>query len=384
MEAPLKDIRVIEIGNVAAGPYCGMLLADLGADVIKVENPNGGDTLRHWPPLSDGFSENFASLNRNKRSVTLDLKNEHDKEAFRRLVAEAQVLIENNRPGVMHRLGLSYEALRALNPALVYCSISAYGQTGPRAQEGGFDLTIQAMSGVMSVTGEENGPPVKCGVPLVDFSAGLYGALSIVAALRSAEATGAGTHIDVPMLGTTLALAALQTSEYFGSGKDPVRLGSAHPRNAPYQAFRARDSYFGMAAGTDSLWRAVCRVVDRTDLGNDPRFVDTSSRAQNQRALTAILEAIFATADSAVWLERFRAAGVPCAPLNSFSEVLRDEQVVHMGWVQPLELPNGVVTRTFVSPVSFSGQPPVLDRRPPKLGEHNAEVLDAAATGHPA
>jgi len=373
----LSGIRVIEFCNVAAGPFCGMLLADMGADVIKVEHPDGGDTLRAWPPFSEGYSENFASLNRNKRSVTLNLKNAADVQTAKALLADADVLLENNRPGVMARLGLGYEVLAALNPRLIYCSISAYGQTGPRAQEGGFDLTIQAMSGIMSVTGEAGGAPVKCGVPLADFSAGLYAAYAIAAALRVVTATGRGTHIDVPMLGATLGIAALQTSEYFGSGKDPVKLGSAHPRNAPYQAFRCRDGYFGMAAGNNALWQAVCEVVNRPDLYADERYADTRRRAQNQDALRTLLEDIFVQDDAATWLARFRARGVPCAPINSYSQVLADEQVAHMGWVQPLPLPGGVTTRTFTSPVRFDGTASPVKRPPPALGEHNAEVLGA-------
>jgi formyl-CoA transferase len=374
---PLEGTRVIEVCNVAAGPFCGMLLADMGADVIKVEHPDGGDTLRSWPPLTDGCSENFASLNRNKRSVTLDLKNPADADVLRALVRDAEVLVENNRPGVMQRLGLGYEALARSNPALVYCSISAYGQTGPRAEEGGFDLTVQAMSGIMSVTGEPGGAPVKCGVPLADFSAGLYAGFSIVSALHAARKTGHGVHLDVPMLGATLGIAALQTSEYFGSGRDPVPLGSAHPRNAPYRVFRASDGYFGMAAGNNALWRSVCEVVGRPDLEQDPRFVSPSTRAAHQQELLPILEAEFAHATAAQWLERFRAAGVPCAPINRYSEVLADPQVEHMGWVQPLELPNGARTRTFGAPVRFGGQRQEIRRRPPALGEHNDEVLAA-------
>lgn len=371
----LAGITVLEICNVAAGPFCGMLLADMGADVIKLENPEGGDTLRSWPPLSQGYSENFASLNRNKRSVTLNLKDPADLALARELAASVDVLIENNRPGVMDRLGLGYAALREVNPRLVYCSISAYGQTGPRAQEGGFDLTIQAMSGLMSVTGEAGGGPVKCGVPVADFSAGLYGAFAIASALRAAQASGQGTHIDVPMLGATLGIAALQTSEFFGSGRDPVKLGSAHPRNAPYQAFRCKGGYFGMAAGNNALWKGVCVTVGREDLLADPRFTDTSARARNQDALREILEAIFAADDAPTWLARFRAAGVPCAPINTYSEVLADPQVEHMGWVQALELPNGVATRTFGLPVRFDGQTTALRRPPPVLGQHNDEVL---------
>jgi crotonobetainyl-CoA:carnitine CoA-transferase CaiB-like acyl-CoA transferase len=375
MDMPLQGIRVIEFCNVAAGPYCGMLLGDMGADVVKVEHPNGGDTLRAWPPITDGYSENFASLNRNKRSVTLDLKDPVDVEQARLLIRDADVLIENNRPGAMDRLGLGYADMERLNPRLVYCSISAYGQTGPRALEGGFDLTVQAMSGIMSITGEADGAPVKCGVPLADFSAGLYAAFAVVSALRGVAASGQGTHVDVPMLGATLAIAALQTSEYFGTGKDPVKLGSAHPRNAPYQAFKARDAYFGMAAGNDALWRAVCRTVEREDLIADPRFATTTLRARHQAALCSLLEDIFAADDAVHWIERFRAAGVPCAPINTYSQVLADEQVEYMQWVQPVELPNGARTRTFVSPVRFSGQAPGIRRRPPALGEHNDELL---------
>ncbi|WP_321944293.1 CaiB/BaiF CoA transferase family protein [Paraburkholderia tropica] len=383
MNLPLQGIRVIEFCNVAAGPFCGMLLADMGADVIKVEHPDGGDTLRAWPPITDGYSENFASLNRNKRSVTLDLKKPADVEQARRLIDGADVLIENNRPGAMARLGLGYDAIRKQVPRIVYCSISAYGQSGPRAQEGGFDLTVQAMSGIMSITGEPDGPPVKCGVPLADFSAGLYAAFSVVSALRGVAQSGIGTHIDVPMLGATLAIAALQTSEYFGTGRDPVKLGSAHPRNAPYQAFAARDTYFGMAAGNNALWHGVCRVVGMPELEKDPRYTTTTLRARHQAELRETLEAVFKQHDAAHWIEQFRAAGVPCAPINTYSQVLADEQVAHMNWVQPVELPNGVETRTFVSPVRFSGETPGIRLRPPALGEHNDELLtDTRAEAH--
>ncbi|WP_454689001.1 CaiB/BaiF CoA transferase family protein [Achromobacter aloeverae] len=379
--AALSGVKVVEICNVAAGPFCGMLLADMGADLIKIEHPEGGDTLRAWPPLSEGYSENFASLNRNKRSVTLDLKNQADVARARTLIADADVLLENNRPGVMKRLGLGYDDLASLNPRLVYCSISAYGQTGPRAQEGGFDLTIQAMSGIMSVTGEAGGAPVKCGVPLADFTAGLYAAFSITSALRIAEATGCGTHLDVSMLGVTLGIAALQTSEYFGSGKDPQKLGSAHPRNAPYQAFRCRDGYFGMAAGNNALWKNVCKVVGREELVHDERFKDTGRRARNQVELRELLETIFVQEDGATWLSRFREIGVPCAPINTYSEVLADPQVEHMGWVQALQLPNGVNTRTFGPPVRIDGQTLPIRSAPPALGQHNDQVLGSCDAG---
>ena len=233
---PLIDIRVVEFCNVAAGPFCGMLLADMGADVIKVEKP-GGDDLRHWPPLSEGFSENFASVNRNKRSIVLDLKSNSDVLIAQRLCAKADVIIENNRPGAMQRLGLGYDRLKDVNPKLIYCSISAFGLSGPGADSGGFDLTIQAISGIMSVTGDETGVPIKCGVPVSDFAAGLYGAYAVAAALLKRNVTEKGEYIDVSMLGASLGISALQTSEFFGTGKNAPPMGSRHPRNAPYQAF---------------------------------------------------------------------------------------------------------------------------------------------------
>lgn len=371
---PLAGIRVVEFCQVAAGPYCGMLLADMGADVIKVESPDG-DGLRQWPPITGGYSENFASLNRNKRSVVLDLKQDADQDAARRLALSADVLVENFRPGTLAKLGLGYEALSGEKPAIVYCSISAYGQTGPRAQEGGFDLTVQAIGGVMSVTGERDGAPVKCGVPISDFGAGLYAAFAIVSALRKVERDGAGNHIDVSMLGATLGMAALQTSEHFGTGRDPVKLGSAHPRNAPYQAFRAQDGYFAMAAGNERLWRAVCAGLGRPELADDSRFASTSLRAQHQEALRDLLEADFTRQPVEHWLGVFAGIGVPCTPINTYSQVLADPQVDHMGWVQAITLPGGAQTRTFGSPLGMTRETFAVYRNPPALGEHTRAVL---------
>jgi crotonobetainyl-CoA:carnitine CoA-transferase CaiB-like acyl-CoA transferase len=274
--------------------------------------------------------------------------------------------------------------LKREKPTLVYCSISAFGQEGPRAEEGGFDLTTQAMSGIMSVTGEPDGAPVKCGVPLSDFCAGLYAAYAIAAVLTRVRGGGEGEHIDVPMLGTSLAVAALQTSEYFGTGRDPQKLGSAHPRNAPYQAFKARDGYFAMAAGNDGLWRATCKAVGLMELANDPRFGSTTLRSNNQTALKEILEAEFAKHTAAEMLARFREAGVPCAPINTYSQALADEQVLHMEWVQEITLPSGKRTRTFGSPLRFSGKGFDIQRNPPALGEHNDEVFGAVTTKEPA
>ena len=381
---PLSGVKVVEFCTTAAGPFCAMLLADMGADVIKIEPPSG-DGLRQWPPITNGFSENFASVNRNKRSMVLDLKLPADAQTARRLVLDSDVLIENNRPGVMDRLGLGYAALSALKPSLVYCSISAFGQSGPRSGEGGFDLTIQAAAGVMSVTGEDGGAPVKCGVPIADFSSGLYGAFSIASALMAVRSGAPGAHLDIPMFGCTLAIAALQTSELFGTGRNPKKLGSAHPRNAPYRAFAASDGYFAIAAGNHSLWLKVLDVVGMPALADDPRFKSTLDRATNQAALKEVLDPVFAGQTAAHWLHAFEAAGVPHAPINDYESALADPQVEHMGWVQPLRLPDGTMTRTFGSPVRFNGQTLPVTVGPPQLGQHTETIratYDASGSVH--
>ena len=367
---------MIEFCHVAAGPFCAMTLADMGADIVKVE-PLTGDGLRAWPPLSDGYSENFASINRNKRSIALDLKTEKDLDIARRLILSADAVVENNRPGVMARLGLGYDSFKDEKPSLIYASISAFGQTGPRAQDGGFDVTVQAASGVMSVTGDPAGIPVKAGVPMSDFGAGLYAAFSIVSLLRRVEAGGPGGHIDMSMYGTNLAFAALQTSEYFGTGKDPVRMGSSHPRNSPYQAYPAADSHFVLAAGNDKLFASVCEVIGQPELKDDPRFLTTGDRAKNQIELTAILEPIFATKPVSHWTASFRPHGIPCEPINPYSAALGDPLVEHFGWVQPLALPNGVETVTFASPIEVAGEDFPIRKGPPALdGDHDDIIAE--------
>jgi crotonobetainyl-CoA:carnitine CoA-transferase CaiB-like acyl-CoA transferase len=379
---PLAGIKVIEFCQVLAGPYCGMLLADMGAEVIKVEPPDG-DMMRQWPPITEGangrYSENFASINRNKRSIVLDLKDPAQKEAARQLVLSADVLLENNRPGVMDRLGLGYESFRKEKPGLVYCSISAFGQTGPRSGEGGFDVTVQAMSGVMSVTGEAGGAPVKSGVPLSDVGMGLYAAFTIASLLRRVAEGGEGAHVDASMLGASLGMAALQTSEYFGTGRDPQKLGSAHPRNAPYQAFKAADGYFVVAAGNNKLWQSVTDVVARPDLLADPRFATTQLRAQNQVALKDVLEIEFAKQGVDHWIAAFEKAGVPHGRINSYSQILADPQVAHMGWVEGMVLPSGVKTKTFGTPVRISGLDMKKRLEPPALGADTEAVLASLA-----
>ena len=370
---PLTGVRVVEFCQIASGPYCGMLLADFGAEVIKVE-PTEGDAMRQWPPLSDGFSENFASINRGKRSITLDLKDPADRDMARRLVLESDVLVENSRPGAMQRLGLGWDWFGPRKPGLVYCSISAFGQDGPRGPEGGFDLTIQAAAGVMSVTGELGGAPVKAGVPLSDFASGLYAAYAITALLKRVQAGGPGGHVDIPMFAATLAISALQTSEYFGTGRNPAKLGSAHPRNAPYQAYRSKDGYFAIAAGNNKLWQTVCEIVTLPDLARDARFTSPTLRARHQGELKALLEARFVLQDAAEWLRLCAAGGVPAAPINGYAEALADPQTAHLQLVREMTLPGGRVTRTVGSPVRLNGQAIPVDTQVPTLGQHNEEI----------
>ena len=378
-KGPLSGLKVIEVAQYAAGPFAGLLLADLGADVVKIERPEGGDLLRSWAPLlenADGekFSASFAALNRNKRSLALDLGDDADRETLHALVNNADVFLENFRPGVLAKFGLGYEDLKKVNPKLVYCSVTGYGQTGPYTARGAFDVTVQAASGLMSVTGEEDGNPVKCGVPVSDFAAALYAGFTILAVVRQAGETGKGAHVDCPMLGCTLGISGLQTSEYFATGVEPKRLGSCHPKNAPYQAFRAEDKDFVVAAGNDKLWNAVCDIVGKPEFVDDPRFKTITDRAANQHELAELLQPIFKTRPAAAWLDEFNSRGVPCAPVNTFGESLDDEQVQHMGLVRDMVLPNGVKTKTVPFPVGITGFSAFVDDVP-KLGEHNEQIL---------
>ena len=379
---PLSGIRVIELGQIAAGPFASSLLADLGADVIKIENPKGGDGMRQWPPLNiskqgkeEIYSENFASINRNKRSMTLNIKDPSDVGLLKRLVSKATILIENYRPGVLNKLGLGYDDLKRINKKLIYCSISGYGQSGPYSDKGAFDVTVQAVAGIMSVTGEKDSSPVKCGVPIGDFCTGLYASYTIMAMLRNVEKNGKGTHIDCSMLGSLLGISALQTSEYFGNRKAPEKLGSAHSRNAPYQAFQASDTFFVIAAGNDKLWGEVCEAVEMEHLKNDVRFKTQSDRAENQNQLSEILTKKFLKHDTKYWLKEMDKRKVPCAPINNFETILNDKHIKHMEIVKPITLPNGSKTYSVTFPVSIKGVETKDLKIPPKLGEHNKEII---------
>ncbi|MFC5703900.1 CaiB/BaiF CoA transferase family protein [Cohnella faecalis] len=381
---PLSGLRVLEFGQIAAGPFAGQLFADLGADVVKVERPDGGDGMREWPPFftneeeedEEAFSANFSSLNRNKRSIEVDFKSPEQVDRLRKLSAKADVIVENFRPGVLRKFGLDYETLAKENPKLVYASISGYGQKGPYSQKGAFDVTIQAISGLMSVTGEEGGAPVKSGVPVADFAAGLYAAFTVVAAVYEASRSGKGAYVDTSMLASALGISALQTSEYYGNSVAPKRLGSAHPRNAPYQGFEASDKPFVIAAGNDKLWREVADAIGQAELAGDPRFANQSLRARHQKELANLLQAEFSRRTSAEWLAEFDRRGVPCAPINDYEDILRDPAVAESGLLHKLPLPNGTATTTVGYPVKLSGFDFQVYRSPPLRGQHNGQLYE--------
>lgn len=368
---PLSGVRVLEMSSYGTGPYCGMLLADMGATVIKVEEPEFGDPLRAWPPRVNGKGVGFDALNRNKKSVALDLKCETDRDELRKLASEATVFVHNLRPGVLARYGMDFDSMKQINDRIVYCSISAYGQEGPRKHEGGFDLTLQAMSGLMSVTGEENGPPAKCGVPVVDFSTGLFAAFSIASYVGYTKAINQAVHLDVSMLGVSLSISALQTAQTLATDKSPGRIGSRHPNNSPYQAYKTQDGFLAIAAGSDRLWEAVCDLLDLEDLKHDPRFSSVEQRAQNQVALTELLEAPLVRQTRAHWLDSFSLRGIPCAPVNSFLEALNDKQVKHQGWVIPYDKNTDQSASTVGPVLRVNGKLQEIYRQPPSLGAHN-------------
>ena len=375
---PLAGVRVLEFGHVAAGPFGSMLLADLGADVVKVEGPNG-DQMRSWPPVAEAagesFSHNFAAVNRNKRSVVADLKDPDDLARVQGLVQAADAVVENYRPGVLDRLGLGYEQVSTGHRGLVYASVSGFGRTGAYAGMGAYDVVIQAMSGMMSVTGTDDGELVKAGVPVADFVSGLYAALGVVAWLPLVRGSGTSVHLDVPMLDCLLATSALQTSEYWGTGVEPTPRGTRHPRNAPYQVFAAADAPFVLAAGTDKLWLAVCRVVEDPELAADPQFARQAGRVERQLELEKLLNERFVERPAAEWVARLREAGVPAGPVNTFGQILTDPAVHASGLVRPMEVPVAGPSWTTVFPVRVTDVEPRLDRSAPRLGEQTGEVL---------
>jgi formyl-CoA transferase len=375
LQHPLQGIRVLELANYMAGPYCGMLLADMGAEVIKIENPKGGDFSRAAAPFIEGEGAGFIALNRNKLSVTLNLKHERGRVLFLKLVKAADVIVENYRPGTMADLGLAYETLAVLNPRLIYSAATGFGQTGPYQRRAALDLIVQGMSGLMSITGEPNRPPVKVGVPVADLSAALFGAYAIVSALFARERTGEGQFIDVSLLESAMALEVWETSGYFATGHVPEPLGSAHRVSAPYQAIRTADGYLTIGATSPANWQAFCNALNLQQLINDERFATNAARRARYQELVAIIEAVTVTQPSAHWYKLLEEVGVPCGVLNRIDQVVNDEHVQARGFI--VELPHSKIgaVKATGSPVRLSKTPVRLERAGPLLGEHTREVL---------
>ena len=373
----LEGIRVLDVTQVMAGPFCAMQLCDMGADVIKVEPPEG-DPTRRMGARTGSDSAGFAALNRGKRAIVLDLKSAAGRRAFQTLVARADILIENFRPGVMRQLGLDYDALSAECPRLVYASISGYGQTGPDAARGGFDLIAQGVSGLMSVTGEPGGAPVKCGVPLTDLGAGLFALAAILAALHHRDRTGRGQHIDTSLVEAGLALSVWEAAEYFTEGVTPRPLGSAHRFLAPYQAVRCADGHITIGAGTDRLFIDLCALLDHPEWATMPEFAEPSARVRNRSALIDRIEAITSTNTKAHWLAKLEAHGIPCGPINTYADAFGDPQIQARQMVVEIDHPSLGALRTLGSPIKMSDTPPTVSRHVPRLGEHTREVLREA------
>ncbi len=372
---PLAGIRVIEVGNYMAGPFCAMQLADLGADVIKVENPDGGDLARDSAPFIDGESSPFVRLNRNKRSLALNLKAPEGKEIFRDLVRAADVVVENMRPGTMRDLDLAYEQLARLNPRLIYVAASGWGQEGPYSRLAGLDIMAQAMSGLMSITGEPGGNPVKVGVPVCDLVCALYGALGAVSALRARERDGRGQFIDVSLFEAGVSLAVWEAGRYFATGEVPQPLGSAHQVSAPYQAVRAADGYFTVGATTPRNWRALCEVLGRPEWAEDERFKDNPSRHARRDILIPMIEEITSTNTRAHWVTRLQDAGVPCGSIQTYDQVFNDPQLRYREFIWEGAHPKLGPVAQIGSPMRLSRTPVRRWRAGPMLGEHSEEVL---------
>jgi formyl-CoA transferase len=373
----LDGIRVLELGQVMAGPFCALQLCDMGATVIKVEPPDG-DPTRQMGARAGTDSTCFTAMNRGKRGIVLDLKSTSGRDALVRLATQADIFIENFRPGVMHALGLDYPRLSAVNDRLIYASISGYGQTGPDRAKGGFDLVAQGASGLMTVTGEPGGPPVKVGVPLTDLGAGLFALAAILAALHHRGRSGRGQYIDTSLLEAGLALSAWEAAEFFASGAAPEAMGSAHRFLAPYQAIRCADGYVTIGAGTDRLFADLAALLGHREWTGMPEFADTSARVRNRAALIARIEAVTREQPKAHWLAAFEARGIPCGPINTYPEAFADPQVRSRDMVVELEHPTLGHMPTLGSPIKMSDTPPVVHRRAPLLGEHTEEVLREA------
>ena len=372
---PLDGIRVVDLSRVLAGPYCSLLLADMGAEVVKVEEPGRGDDTRAWPPFVGGEATYFMSVNRGKKSLTLNMKHAEGKGILRRLLEGADVLLENFRPGTLERLGFGYAAVRSLNPRLVYCSISGFGESGPEAGRPGYDLIVQGESGIMDITGFPDGPPVKVGNSIADLAAGTMAAHGIVLALFARERTGQGQKVEIAMLEVMAALLTYHGQAYFATGKSPRRRGNQHPSIVPYEVFQAADGYLTVGVANNSLWSRFCQAIGRPDLTADPRFDTEARRVENRDALVPLLAAVFATAPVARWLARLGEAGVPAGKIKEIGEVLESEHLRARGAVVSLTHPTAGPMRMVGPPIRLSGTPAEAAAPAPLLGEHTEEIL---------
>ena len=377
-QPPLAGTRVLEVGNYMAGPFCGMQLADLGADVIKVEDPRGGDLSRRLEPIVDGESGNFVRLNRGKRSIALDLKSPEGTEAFRRLASHADVIVENLRPGTMGDLGLAPRDLLDANPRLVYAAVTGWGLEGPYADRPALDIIVQAMSGLMSVTGEPGGPPVKVGVSISDLAAGLYATIAVMGALAVRARDGRGQLVDVSMFESSVSLAVWEAGTYFTTGEVPRAAGSAHKLVGPYQAVRAADGHFVIGATTPPNWTAFCRALGLERLERDPRFADGTARRTHADQLIPLIEELTVTRPAAHWLAVLRAAGVPCGEIQDYAAVFNDPHLLARDFFVDLEHPRLGTVRALGTPIRLASSRPRIERAGPLLGEHTREVLAEA------
>jgi crotonobetainyl-CoA:carnitine CoA-transferase CaiB-like acyl-CoA transferase len=380
---PLEGVKVIELAHIMAGPTCGMMLADMGADVIKVERvPGGDDSRRMVPPVMDGESAAFLMMNRNKRGIALDLKSDRGKQVLRRLIKDADVVIENYRQGTMDRLGVGYEELARLNPGLIYCEISGFGRTGPYAERGGFDLIAQGMSGLMSVTGEgPQRPPVKCGAPMTDITAGILAAMGVLGAYVNKLHTGRGQRVDTSLFEAGIVHTFWQSAITFATGTPPGAMGSAHPLNAPYEAFATADGWVTVGAANQRNWLKLLTALQAEQLQDDPRFASNDARMQNLEALRRELAAVFGTRGTEEWLQRLEQAGVPAGPILDIGQMHQDPQTLAREMV--LQVPHAVLgaVSTLGHPLKYSATPAAVLRGAPVYGQHTREVLEENGYG---
>jgi crotonobetainyl-CoA:carnitine CoA-transferase CaiB-like acyl-CoA transferase len=375
-DPPLKGIRVLDMSRVLAGPYCSMTLSDLGAEIIKVEIPGRGDDTRAFPPFLEGESSYYLSLNRGKKSLTLNLKDKRGVEILHRLVEKCDIVLENFRPGVTKRLGVDYDALKGIKDDLIYCSISSFGQTGPYAKWPGYDLIIQGMSGLMGITGENDRPPVRVGVAVTDINAGMYATIAILSALRVRDQRGIGQYLDVSMMDTAVSWLTYMAGNYFANGKVPQRMGGAHPSIVPYQTFEAGDGKFLLVAGgNDRLFKILCEIIDMPQLVDDPNYGSNILRVENREVLVPIIQERLLTKSRDEWLAELRESGFPCGPVNGIDEVFNDPQLLHRDMLVTMDHPKIGEIKQIGAPLKFSETPCSLGLPPPMLGQHTDEVL---------